>query len=205
MTKSFDIGTTRVKPHKFGNWIIEEFSVSESEAKYHNFGMALNGVDELKITAGSYIRLIRKSDDCVVMSNTPMECASNLVAYENAHGSVLIAGLGMGMILEAILSKPDVSKVRIIEIDKDIIDYVGSFFKEDHRVEIIQGDVASYFPNQDEWYDYIWIDIWDYICAGNLEAFEELNYRFHKHCNKMNMWSMDLLDCDPEDYYKIAM
>lgn len=205
MTNNFVYGTTRVKPNKkFGNWRIEEFTVTENEAKFFNMRMHFQGKLDECIQAGQYLRLEQLSTGYVVMSNTPMECNTNQVAYDYARGSVLVAGLGMGMILEAMLSKPEVTHIRVIEIDKDIIDYVGGFFKDDPRVEIIQGDILNYYPTKDEFYNYVWIDIWDDINNQNEPQIAELNERFKDHCNEMNLWSMDLIGCDPEDYFKIA-
>lgn len=205
MNIDFVYGTTRVKPHKFGNWLIKEFEVTENEADFFNMRMRFQGKEDQCIRAGKYLRLEQISTGYVVMSNTPMECDSNKIAYEMAHGSVLMAGLGMGMILEAILSKPEVTHVRIIEIEKDIIDYVGSFFKDDPRVEIIHGNILDYQPAKDEFYNYVWLDIWDDINENNEEDFQMLNDRFSDHCKAMNLWSMDLLGFDPEDYCKIAI
>lgn len=205
MQNSFEYGSTRVKPHRFGDWVIEEFTVSEDEAKFFNMRQAFQGKHSEMITAGKFLRLMQVSTGYTVMSNTPMELKSNEIAFKNARGSVLIAGLGMGMILEAMLTKSEVTHIRIIEADMAIIQYVGNFFKDDPRVEIIHGDIHEYEPASDEQYDYIWIDIWDDIDERNIEQMAELNERFSKHCINMNLWSMDLLGCEPEDYYKIAM
>lgn len=204
MNKDFVYGYTRVQPHKFGNWIIEEFEVSEVEAEFFNLRLKFQGKEDQSIVAGKYKRLEQLSTGYVVMSNTPMECNTNEIAYKKACGSVLIAGLGMGMILEAMLSKPEVTHVRIIEIDQDIIEYVGSFFKNDQRVEIIHGDIFKYVPAENEFYNYIWLDIWDDINEKNESDFQMLNTRFKEHCNEMNLWSMDLLGLDTEEYYRIA-
>lgn len=204
MNCDFVYGSTRVKPHIFGDWLIKEFEVSEEEAKFFNMRLRFQGKEDQSIVAGTYQRLEQISTGYVVMSNTPMECNTNKIAYEKARGSVLMAGLGMGMILEAVLSKPEVTHVRIIEIDKDIIEYVGSFFKADPRVEIIHGDIFKYIPAIDEFYNYIWLDIWDGIHQNNEPEFQMLNDRFKDHCNEMNLWSMDLLGCDTQEYYKIA-
>lgn len=204
MNSNYIYGSTRVKPHKFGNWRIEEFEVSQDEAELFNLRQLIIGKMEQCIEVGKYLKLEQISTGYVVMSNTPMERKTNRIAYEKAQGSVLIAGLGMGMILEAILSKPEVTSIRIIEIDKDIIDYVGSFFRDDPRVEIVQGDILKYKPTKDEFYNYIWLDIWDDINENNESDFQLLNNRFKDHCNEMNLWSMDLLGCDAQEYYKIA-
>jgi hypothetical protein len=204
MKADFVYGSTRVKPHIFGNWKIEEFVISKNEADRFNMRQAFQGKTKELIREGTYMRLEQLSTGFVVMSNTPMELNSNLVAYKNATGKVLVAGLGMGMILDAILSKDDVTKVRVVEVDKDIIDYVGSFYKNDPRVEIIHADIRDYFLKNEEQFSYIWIDIWDGINESNLDEMYELNERFSDHCTNMNLWSMDLLNCEPKEFYKIA-
>lgn len=204
MNSNFKYGSTRVKPHKFGDWLIKEFEVTENDAEMFNLRLRFQGKEDQSIVAGKYLRLEQISTGYVVMSNTPMECNTNKIAYEMAHGSVLMAGLGMGMILEAVLSKPEVTKVKVIEIDENIIDYVGGYFKDDPRVEIIHGDILKYKPAENEFYNYIWLDIWDDINPINELDFQILNQRFKDHCHKMNLWSMDLLGCDPQEYYKIA-
>lgn len=205
MAQNFVFGSTRVKPSKFGDWSIKEFVVTEFDAEMFNFRQKLQGRSNESIEAGTYTRLVQQSTGYAVMSNTPMELNTNRIAYENAHGNVLIAGLGMGMILDALLSKQDVTRIKIIEVDKDVIDYVGGFYKDEQRVEIIHADIRSYQPSLDEFYDYIWLDIWDNIDERNIDEMIELNGKFAKHCSKMNIWSMDLIGCDPDDYYKIAL
>ena len=204
MNTEFVYGSTRVKPHTFGDWKIEEFKISKDAADRFNLRQAFQGKAKEVISEGTFIRLEQLSTGFVVMSNTPMELNSNLVAYKNARGKVLVAGLGMGMILDAILSKPEVTNVRVVEVDQDIIDYVGSFYKNDPRVEILHADIREYIPNNEEQYSYVWIDIWDDINESNLDEIHELNKRFSEHCINMNLWSMDLLNCEPEDFYKIA-
>lgn len=205
MNSEYVYGSTRVKPKKFGDWKITEFTVSDADAKRFNLRQAFQGKPQEMIAAGTFVRLEQLSTGFVVMSNTPMEMNSNRVAFKNANGKVLVAGLGMGMILDAMLTKPEVTHIRVLEIDKDIIDYVGSFYSNDDRVEIIHQDIRTYIPASDEYYDYIWLDIWDDIDQRNIDEFIELNELFSKHCKKMNLWSMDLLGCEVEDFYKIAL
>lgn len=64
------------------------------------------------IPAGVYRRL--SCDNEVVMSNTPMEIRTCEAFIERATGRILINGLGLGMVLHAILQKPDVTHVTVI-------------------------------------------------------------------------------------------
>ncbi|MCV5648158.1 hypothetical protein OFN55_36090, partial [Escherichia coli] len=87
------------------------------------------------IPPGRYRRLSNGWD--VVMSNTPMEIRTCQDFIERATGRVLINGLGLGMVLHAILQKDDVTHVTVIEKEQDVINLVAASFATDLRVEII--------------------------------------------------------------------
>ncbi|NNH78919.1 hypothetical protein HLH17_14950 [Acinetobacter sp. ANC 5380] len=186
---TFKYGQVQVKPSKFGEWQIIEFEISDSDASFFNMRNAINGRSHLNVEAGSYTRLMKANE--VVMSNTQMELQSNSVAYENATGNVLIAGLGMGMILDAILSKPDVKSVLVVEFDQHIVDHIGAYYKDDSRVEIIQGSIFDYQLTDNEHYDYIWFDIWTFLSQDNCEEFITLYEKFEDHCDWMSFWGLE--------------
>lgn len=189
----YKYGTVRVPPSKFGNWEVIKFTITEEEAKFYNMRNIINRRSLLNVEQGEFVRLVKGGSE-VVMSNTLMELETNQVAYENATGNVLIAGLGMGMILDAILSKPDVTKVRIIELDQDIIDNIGVLYKDHPKVEIVQGSIFDYTLQKDEYYNYIWFDIWTYITNDNIEEILELHSKFCRHCKWMSFWSIEFYD-----------
>jgi hypothetical protein len=103
-----------------------------------------------------------------IMSDTPAEIVEHALALNNATGNVLITGLGLGCLPHALLSKPDVTRIDIIEIDPDVIELTGAYFI-DPRVHIHQGSAAdlSAVPADLRW-DYAWHDIWSHISAKNL-------------------------------------
>jgi hypothetical protein len=103
-----------------------------------------------------------------IMSDTPAEIVEHALALNNATGNVLITGLGLGCLPHALLSKPDVTRIDIIEIDPDVIELTGAYFI-DPRVHIHQGSAAdlSAVPADLRW-DYAWHDIWSHISARNL-------------------------------------
>ncbi|MDR8350775.1 hypothetical protein FPK35_22890, partial [Acinetobacter baumannii] len=94
------------------------------------------------IPAGEYRRLSYNSD--VVMSNTPMEIRTCMDFIERATGHVLINGLGLGMVLNAVLMKADVTHVTVIEKEQDVINLVAASFADDKRVEIICADAMTF-------------------------------------------------------------
>lgn len=178
--KEFQLGTCTVPCGKKGPWTIDEFDIVDGPILFMaNFRAIRDGNAFAAIRPGRYKRL-RHAKRGVVMSNTPMEVHTNLDAYRAATGRVLINGLGMGMLLEAVLSKPCVTHVRVIEIDPDVIALVGPHYLKDSRVEIIEADAYAYRPSLGERFNYVWHDIWDSITEDNLPLMKKLGRRWSK-------------------------
>lgn len=190
----FQLGTCTVPNGKRGPWTIDSFSVSKDQA--FMFNMSHVRTPTQWIEPGRYRRLSHRTRG-VVMSNTPMEVNTNREAYVCATGRVIVNGLGMGMLLEALLSKPDVSYVRVIEIDPDVIGLVGHHFASDRRVEIVQADALTYRPAKGETFDYAWHDIWDDICQDNLKQMATLGRRYNRYvATKQGFWSRGIIRAD---------
>lgn len=180
-----------------GPWSIERFTVTDSEARLFNLGQLMSHMRAFThLDAGRYVRL-RHAERGVVMSNTPMEIATNIDAYLAARGRVLINGLGLGMLLEGLLHKKDVTHARVIEIDAAVIGLVALHFRRDPRVEIIHADAMTYKPAPGEWFDYAWHDIWDSIDSDNLPAMATLGRRYSRRiCTQQGWWARDHIRAD---------
>ncbi len=181
MKDTFKLGTCTVPDGKRGPWTIDTFTIPKKDLSLmmSNFRAARDGNAYAMINPGTYKRLRHEKRGCV-MSNTDMEIYTNYDAYRLATGRVLVNGLGLGMLLEGILSKPDVTYVRVIEIDKDVIELVGPHFTKDPRVEIVCADAYEYRPKVGERFDYAWHDIWDSITEDNLPLMAKLGRRYNK-------------------------
>lgn len=97
---------------------VEHFDVSESESRM----TALHGGRSF-VEAGRYARLLVRGE--LLMSDTPYERRTNRAIVEAATGRVLIAGLGLGMVLTAILQKRDVSDVVVVEKEPAGVDILS--------------------------------------------------------------------------------
>jgi hypothetical protein len=102
-----------VKDGKSGSWTLDTFTITENDAERLAIRADFSGNQDEFIPAGEYRRLSYNSD--VVMSNTPMEIRTCMDFIERATGHVLINGLGLGMVLNAVLMKADVTHVTVIE------------------------------------------------------------------------------------------
>lgn len=162
---------------------IESFAVSEEEANYFNIRAKGNA----SIYPGSYKRLIIDND--VVMSNTPMEVRTNMRAFHSASGRILINGLGLGMLVEKMLTKPDVEHITIVEMNPEVIALVGPVFENNDRVTIIEEDAFSYQPPKGEKFHFVWHDIWTFICSYNLTEMKRLHRKYGRRANAQLSWA----------------
>ena len=136
---------------ELNGWKLEKFEIDS-----HNTRAMLNG-----ILPGKYIRLIHNGQ--CVMSDTDMEKESNLEFCINAHGDIIIGGLGIGMIVMAIQDEPEVNSITVIEKNQEVIDIVASQLNFNNKVKIICADVFEWKPEHGVKYDMAYMDIWNWI------------------------------------------
>lgn len=165
-----------------GDWRVEKFTLTEADAKMYNIREAINGRCRF-IFAGTYWRLRYKKE--IVMSNTPAEIDDHIRFISKAKGNVLIAGLGLGMVLKALLDKPEVHHITVVEESDDVIKLVSPFY-QDKRVTIVHQDIFDYNPT--ETFDFAWFDIWTYICEDNYIDMKRLDRKFVKYAKVRKHW-----------------
>ena len=114
------------------------------------------------------------------MSDTPEERKTNMLFVKKAKGRVLIGGLGVGMVLEAILRKPEVTHVTVVEANFDVMELVGPHVGKGHKrkLTIVPGDIFTWNPPEGAKYDTVYFDIWPHISSDNLEEMERLHKKF---------------------------
>lgn len=173
-----------------GLWSIQSFEVTAKEAAAYNLRCALRNESWLCVTPGRYKRLVHAFRG-IVMSNTPMEVKTNLAFIQAATGAVLINGLGMGMVLTAILAKREVKTVVVVELDANVIALTAPHFSEhidSGRLVIHEMSAYDYEPAKGQKFDAVWHDIWDVISDENLLEMETLKKKFAKHANWQGFW-----------------
>lgn len=138
-----------LQERKVGDYALEKFEIGEN-----NLYAMLHG-----IPCGKYIRLRHGIE--VVMSDTGMEKMTNARFVANAHGNVLIGGLGIGMILLAIQDKTDIEKITVVEKSAEVIELVKDQLPLNSKVEIVHSDVWEYVPSCK--FNTIYMDIWNFI------------------------------------------
>jgi hypothetical protein len=135
----------------------------------------------------------------LMMSDTYFERNTNYDVVRNARGSVLIAGLGLGMIVLPIAAKPEVTEILVVEKYQDVIDLVlpqllKALGPNAHKLKVICADVMEWKPPKDAKWDVIYFDVWPNLCTDNLDEMALLHRRFgRRYTYWMGSWARDLL------------
>lgn len=173
-----------------GDWQIKTFSISKADYDFSKLRAAFKGGRGI-IPIGDYKELRRAGT--IVMSNTPDEIRDFSSFVHGASGRILVNGLGLGVLLKALLLKDDITEVTVIEKSKDVIKLVADSIK-DKRVTIINADAFEYKPPKGKQYDCVWHDIWDYITSDNLPEMHKLHRKYGRRSNYQKSWCRD--DCE---------
>ncbi len=173
-----------ITPGSKGVAVLDTFEVDKATSDVSKLRAVLSQGREQPVPEGTSGRLVVNGE--LMMTDTPMEQRSNYSFVTKAKGDVLIAGLGIGMVLQAILQKPDVGTVLVIEKYQDVIDLVSPMFQkeiEEGRLHIFCEDILDWHADEDWTWDTIYFDIWPTICADNLPEMNRLHNQFTFHLN----------------------
>jgi spermidine synthase len=121
------------------------------------------------------------------MSDTPAEMRDHYAPARMARGSCLLNGLGIGMVLKAVLKKPEVTDVTVVELSREVLDMVSPHYG-DQRVTFVCADAMTYSPPRGKRYQMVWHDIWDYICADNLPEMRRLHRKYGRRADWQGSW-----------------
>lgn len=171
----------RVPEGQSGIWRVERF-------KHEGFAAMLSSVKDgyRSCPEGEYTRLMRGRQ--LVMSDVPAEMRDHAEPVWRATGHVLLQGLGLGMVLAAILKKPEVQRVTVVELSQDVANLVWPTYAGDPRAELVIADAMTWKPPKDAFYGVVWHDIWDDLCADNLPQMKTLTRRYARKCAWQGCW-----------------
>ena len=175
-----------------GNVALEHFEVTEQDSAFTRMRAAINPGRDEYVPPGRYAKLV--VNGTLMMTDTPMEHGTNRGVVRNATGHVLIGGLGLGMILQVIAAKPEVTKITVVELSPDVAKLVGPYL--DPKVEVIVADIFEWKPQKGTKFDSLYFDVWPYITTSNLVDMTKLHRRFSHYKAPgawMDSWCRDSL------------
>jgi len=173
-----------------GVYKIECFEIDKEGQAREAFHQTIKGYRR-DVVVGTYTRLVNtKCFDGLIMSDTPAEISDHIEAIEKAKGRILINGLGIGMVLNGCLMKPEVEHATVIEISEDVIKLVAPHYKAMYgdRLDIIHADALEYQSPRGSRYGMVWHDIWPNICADNLNDIKVLKKKYARRSEWQGCW-----------------
>lgn len=170
---------------KCGEWAVERFEISKKAAAFSVLSLGHRAP-----LPGIYTKLVHQEH--VVMSDTPAELRDHSEAVYRAQGHCLIAGLGLGLVIQAILKKPEVRSVTTVECSSEVIFLVAPHYK-DPRLAIVNEDIFDWLPPEGASYDMAWFDIWSDFCADNLLEMKRLHRKFSRWAKWKGFWGREEL------------
>jgi hypothetical protein len=196
-----------------GNAKLDPWVISEADAQIEFMKMQIRSSSGGRwVPQGEYVRLLKLQIDALeiieegpiwqtVMSDTPDEFNDHAEPILNAHGRVLIHGLGLGCLLNCIRQRPNVTHIDVVEVDEDVLNLISPFYARDDRVKFHLGSCVDIkWPKGTRW-NYVWHDIWTTISDKNLTNDEEaehgisyarLHRKFANRCDQQGSWAFHL-------------
>jgi len=158
-----------------GNTKVEHYEVSVHDVMFASMKGGNGWTDPNR----TYTKLI--VDGTLATSDTAMERESHWEVAHEARGNVYIGGLGLGMIVHAIIKLPDVTAITIIEKSEEVVDLVQPTLPNGKPVTVVHADVFDWGPERGVKYDTIYFDIWNYLCVDNLDQISQLKRHLGAH------------------------
>ena len=113
----------------------------------------------------------------------------------NRGGHVLISGLGIGLIIDALLKPPrtTVQKVTVLEQNEHVIQLVAEHFfqKYPDKLSIIHTDALTWTPPDPSHYQVVWHDIWPYPRMVPTEEIDRLRKKFSSCSDWQGFWTIE--------------
>lgn len=173
-----------------GLWVIEKIELTERP-----YDPSTDSRPEcFKFRAGTYTSLRRGPEQFMTDLYDEWYTQRDGIAEALARGGdVVITGLGIGMVAEAILRPPDsrVGHVTIVEFSEDVINLVAPFLQERYpgRIDVVHADALTWEPPAGSRFTVAWHDIWPNPHAPEvIPEMDLLTERYSQWCDWVGFW-----------------
>lgn len=188
------IPVSTVPEGESGEWVVRRFTVEENEGGRLRALVNPNAMGRWT-PPGTYTGLSYRGT--IIMSDTSDECYDLLpIVLRQNIAHVLVGGLGLGVVLGALLEREGVKEIVVVEIEQDVINLVGPHYRalaasRGVRLEIIHADLFEWSPKRGTRYDAVWFDIWPNICSDHVAGMQKLLRRFRARSPWVRAWCQE--------------
>lgn len=148
-------------------------------------------------TGVTYTRLFDRRTGTLWMTDTQAEARDHYGAYFQAKHLVakraLINGLGIGMLVHALLTLDTIEHIDVVESDQRCVDLVGPHYDHD-RVHVHNVDARTIQWEPGTRWDIAWHDIWPSIDSENLPEMHALHRKYGGRVRWQGSWARDLCE-----------
>jgi hypothetical protein len=174
---------------KFGDFLL---LTNKVERNYDNenfdqeFELSFSGLVENTTYENNkeYCYLLN-NDGKFILSNSNSMLKFYKPYLDEINGETLFFGLGLGLLILPLLNDPSVTKIDIVEIDTNVIDYVYNKkikpLDINNKINIINQNAFNFTTTNT--YDYILIDIWS---EKNQSVINDMNFLKDKFITNLN-------------------
>jgi hypothetical protein len=186
-----------VPPGKSGEWAVERVTIPPRDYDPASDPRP----DCFKFRPGTYTSLRRGPTQ--FMTDLYDEWWTQRPAITEAlarGGDVLVTGLGLGVVVDAMLEPADspVHRITVLELSSDVIRLVAPHLLAAHpgRLEVIHADAFVWTPPESAHFSVVWHDIWPNPQAPECAAeIERLERRYGPLCDWQGSWPREYLAC----------
>jgi hypothetical protein len=175
----------RIPDSRFGDWSIRTVEISPHESAELFELQATLGADQyIAFTPPGQYKFLGYPRFDAVMNDTYAELALHERFVKAVTGKVLITGLGLGLLPTALLMKPGVTRIDIVELEADVIGLVRPHLN-DERVFIHHADAFEFDPSGT--WDWAWHDLlyWDLTVAQSVMLLKD---RYAPFAKQQDAW-----------------
>jgi spermidine synthase len=121
------------------------------ENKINNFKITCNSAGACQLTENGFLW----------MTNNSKEIKTHTFAVDRCSGTILVGGLGLGVVVEMLAKKEDVDRIVVVEKAQEVIDLVWPYVETHNKGEIVCSDLFDYLQDIPEVFDYMYFDVWE--------------------------------------------
>lgn len=122
-----------------------------------------------------------------VMSDSDESVSDMPTLQDHAKGHVLVSGLGLGLMIQALDGLYD--RMTIIEQSEDVIKLVWPTFQANTKIELVVADARTWEPPRGAHYDVAWHDIWDRDHKDNIPEMLAIEAKYADKVDWQDTWS----------------